>query len=196
MGLGPPVIELYRQLKLHGALDGITSVMELGSQDFWCPQQNLVRALFAAFGRPEPDPDLLATANASQKPARVLYEGLGIAYNCVDVDGRTGTLVAGSQFRRGAERSLEQVWTGDQPRNFRAHHEPVQRVQDDARLHPSGRRHDPCRPLHGAPRTRVLQLSAEFLRGVGTLQFLRNTRSLGRSGLAARKLHSVGSDPS
>jgi hypothetical protein len=98
MGLGPPVIELYRQLKLHGALDGITSVMELGSQDFWCPQQNLVRALFAAFGRPEPDPDLLATANASQKPARVLYEALGIAYNCVDVDGRTGTLVLDLNF--------------------------------------------------------------------------------------------------
>ncbi len=98
MGLGPPVIELYRQLKLHGALDGITSVMELGSQDFWCPQQNLVRALFAAFGRPEPDPDLLATANASQKPARVLYEGLGITYNCVDVDGRTGTLVLDLNF--------------------------------------------------------------------------------------------------
>src|SRR2546425_11968441 len=98
MGLGPPVIELYRQLKLTGALDGITNVMELGSQDFWCPQQNLVRGLFAAFGRPEPDPGLLATANASQKPARVLYEALGIDYNCVDVDGRTGTLVLDLNF--------------------------------------------------------------------------------------------------
>jgi hypothetical protein len=40
MGLGPPVIDLYRQLKLHGALEGVANVMELGSQDFWCPQKN------------------------------------------------------------------------------------------------------------------------------------------------------------
>lgn len=45
MGLGPPVIELYRQLKLQGALEGITDVMELGSQDFWCPQKNSLARL-------------------------------------------------------------------------------------------------------------------------------------------------------
>jgi len=50
MGLGPSVIELYRQLKLHGALEGVANVMELGSQDFWCPQKNLFRGLFSAFG--------------------------------------------------------------------------------------------------------------------------------------------------
>jgi len=33
MGLGPPVIEFYRQLKLRGALEGITEVMGLGSQE-------------------------------------------------------------------------------------------------------------------------------------------------------------------
>src|SRR5262249_53087542 len=88
MVLGPPVIELYRQLKLQGALDGITEVMELGSQDFWCPQKNLVTALFQAFGKAVEDPALLNTSNASQKPARVLYEALGIRYGCVDVDGR------------------------------------------------------------------------------------------------------------
>jgi hypothetical protein len=103
MGLGPPVIELYRQLKLQGALDGITNVMELGSQDFWCPQKNLVRALFAAFDRPEPDPALLMTNNASQKPARLLYEALGISYDCVDVDGRSGTLVLDLNFDAAPE---------------------------------------------------------------------------------------------
>ena len=51
MGLGPPVIELYRQLKLQGALEGITEVMELGSQDFWCPQKNLMTGLLKAFGQ-------------------------------------------------------------------------------------------------------------------------------------------------
>jgi cell division protein FtsB len=98
MGLGPPVIELYRQLKLQGALDNVTNVMELGSQDFWCPQQNLIKALFRAFGRPEPDPRLLTTSNTQQQPARLLYEGLGISYNCVDVDGRSGTLVLDMNF--------------------------------------------------------------------------------------------------
>jgi hypothetical protein len=98
MGLGPPVLELYRQLKLQGAFAGITNVMELGSQDFWCPQQNLIKALFKAFGRPEPEPRLLTTSNTQQQPARLLYEALGIAYNCVDVDGRTGTLVLDMNF--------------------------------------------------------------------------------------------------
>jgi len=98
VGLGPPVIELYRQLKVLGAINGVSEVMELGSQDFWCPQQNLMKALFAAFGRKEPPAELLNTSNTSQKPARLLYEGLGIEYQCVDVDGRVGTLVLDLNF--------------------------------------------------------------------------------------------------
>jgi SAM-dependent methyltransferase len=98
MGLGPPVIELYRQLKLQGALNGVTNVMELGSQDFWCPQKNLVKNLFKAFDKPEPPAELLTTSNTSQQPARLLYEALGITYNCVDVDGRSGTLVLDMNF--------------------------------------------------------------------------------------------------
>ena len=98
MGLGPPVIELYRQLKLQGALEGITEVMELGSQDFWCPQKNLVIALCKAFGRIEVSPVLLNTTNASQQPARLLYEALGIKYACVDVDGRVGSVVMDLNF--------------------------------------------------------------------------------------------------
>ncbi|MCK6450954.1 MAG: class I SAM-dependent methyltransferase [Alphaproteobacteria bacterium] len=98
MGLGPPVIELYRQLKLQGAFDGITNVMELGSQDYWCPQGNLVKSLLRAFGRSDAPPELLNTSNTQQKPARVLYEALGIKYNCVDVDGRSGTLVLDLNF--------------------------------------------------------------------------------------------------
>jgi hypothetical protein len=98
MGLGPPVIELYRQLKVLGALEGITDVMELGSQDFWCPQRNLVKSICTAFGRPEPGPELLDTDNTRQKPARLLYEALGMKYSCVDVDGRVGTLVLDLNF--------------------------------------------------------------------------------------------------
>lgn len=98
MGLGPPVIELYRQLKLQGVLDGVTEVMELGSQDFWCPQKNLVLGLCKAFGRSDVDPALLNTSNASQQPARLLYEALGIKYGCVDVDGRVGSVVMDLNF--------------------------------------------------------------------------------------------------
>jgi hypothetical protein len=98
MGLGPPEVELYRQLRLTGALDGVGEVMELGSQDFWCPQKNLVLALFKAFGRTVEDPALLNTTNTSQKSARLLYEGIGIKYNCVDVDGRFGTVVMDLNF--------------------------------------------------------------------------------------------------
>ena len=98
VGLGPPVLELYRQLKIRGALDGISEVMELGSQDFWCPQPNLVRALCAAFGCSAPGPELLNTNNVQQQPARLLYEALGIKYHCVDVDGRVGSLVLDLNF--------------------------------------------------------------------------------------------------
>src|SRR5262245_3498404 len=97
MGLGPPVIELYRQLKLQGAFDRVHNVMELGSQDYWCPQKNLLTALFRAFDRTV-QPELLETTNASQKPARLLYEALGFEYNCADVDGRVGSVVMDLNF--------------------------------------------------------------------------------------------------
>jgi len=98
VGLGPPIVELYRQLKILGAFDGVGRVMELGSQDFWCPQKNLIRALCAAFGQPDPPPELLQTTNTGQLPARRLYEALGMTYECVDVDGRVGTLVLDLNF--------------------------------------------------------------------------------------------------
>ena len=98
MGLGPPEVELYRQLKLTGALDGISEVMELGSQDFWCPQKNLVIALFKAFRahrRRSRSPQHHQRQSEAGAP---LYEGIGIKYNCVDVDGRFGTLVMDLNF--------------------------------------------------------------------------------------------------
>jgi SAM-dependent methyltransferase len=98
MGLGPSVLELYRQLKILGAFGCLRDVMELGSQDFWCPQQNLVRALCSAFDRPEPPPELLLTTNTNQRPARLLYEALGLNYHCVDVDGRAGALALDLNF--------------------------------------------------------------------------------------------------
>jgi hypothetical protein len=98
MGLGPPELELYRQLKISGAMEGVADVMELGSQDFWCPQKNLVKALFKAFGREVPDPAFLNTTNQSQLPASKLYDALGIKYHCVDVDGRVGSVTMDLNF--------------------------------------------------------------------------------------------------
>jgi hypothetical protein len=72
--------------------------MELGSQDFWCPQKNLLTALVKAFGKTVEEPALLNTSNANQKPARLLYEALGIKYSCVDVDGRMGSVVLDLNF--------------------------------------------------------------------------------------------------
>jgi hypothetical protein len=97
MGIGPNALELYRQLKIQGALEGVTEVIELGSQDYWCPQRNLLKALFEAFGRPF-DPTLLGTDHAHLKPARLIYEGLGLKYNCIDVDGREGSLALDLNF--------------------------------------------------------------------------------------------------
>ena len=54
MGLGPTILSLYHQLKLLGALEGIDSVIELGSQGVWCPDRRLLVGLFKAFGRPVP----------------------------------------------------------------------------------------------------------------------------------------------
>ena len=59
MGLGPPILALYRQINMIGALDGIHSVVELGSQGVWCPDRRLLTGLFVAFGRPLPPDDEL-----------------------------------------------------------------------------------------------------------------------------------------
>lgn len=98
MGLGPSAIELYRQVKLQGAFEGITNVVELGSQDYWCPQQNLMRGLFAAFGRGEPAHELLGATITNLLPARLLYTALGMDYTCVDVDRRPGSIVLDLNF--------------------------------------------------------------------------------------------------
>ena len=93
MGLGPATVELLRQLKITGGLAGISDVMELGSQDYHCPHDNLIRALFNAFGTGEPPSNVFGATLERQKPARFLYEGIGWRYHCVDVDGREGTII-------------------------------------------------------------------------------------------------------
>ena len=102
MGLGPPILALYRQLKLLGALDGIDSVVELGSQGVWCPDRRLLTGLFEAFGRPVPpskELDIYINATGTGHAAsRHLHEKLGFQYDCVDIDGNFGSLTLDINF--------------------------------------------------------------------------------------------------
>jgi SAM-dependent methyltransferase len=86
MGLGPPILALYRQLKGLGALDGINSVMELGAQNVWCPRPELVKNLFRAFDRPEPPQEMLDRFANWKGSAQELYTALGFDFHCIDVD--------------------------------------------------------------------------------------------------------------
>jgi SAM-dependent methyltransferase len=86
MGLGPPILALYTQLKQLGVLDGVTEVMELGAQNVWCPRAQIVRELFHAFSRPEPSEEMLRRFAEWRGSASELHLALGMGYACVDLD--------------------------------------------------------------------------------------------------------------
>jgi len=102
MGLGPPILALYRQLKLGGALEGIDRVVELGSQGVWCPDDRLLIGLFEAFGRPAPSAQERAvyvnSSGTGSAASRDLHERLGFQYDCVDIDGNFGSLTLDINF--------------------------------------------------------------------------------------------------
>ena len=92
MGLGPPVLALYRQMRMLGGFDGIRTVMELGAQAVWCPRKKLVQSLFEAFARPAPGDDMLERFANWKGSARELYEALGFEYQCLDLDPSFGSM--------------------------------------------------------------------------------------------------------
>src|SRR5260370_29765600 len=96
MGLGPPILALYRQLKLLGAFEGINSVVELGSQGVWCSNRRLLHALFEAFGRPIPSRDgldiYINSTGTALAASRHLHEKLGFTYDSVHIYGIFGSL--------------------------------------------------------------------------------------------------------
>jgi hypothetical protein len=98
MGLGPPVIALYQQLKGLGVLDDVNNVLELGSQNVWCPQATMMTRLFHSFGKPRPSDALLQSFASWTGSARDLYENLGFQYDCVDSDGKYGAIVFDINF--------------------------------------------------------------------------------------------------
>ena len=98
MGLGPPVIALYKQLKQFGIFDGVSEVLELGSQNIWCPHRQMLIDLFADFGRPPPSEEFLTACAEWRGVGRDLYEALGMDYYCVDTDGRYAALTLDINF--------------------------------------------------------------------------------------------------
>lgn len=98
MGLGPPIIALYRQMADLGLFENVERVMELGSQNVWCPKEVLVKELFSALDRAEPTPEMLEDFKNWRGVARNLYEELGFSYDCIDTDGKYGALTLDINF--------------------------------------------------------------------------------------------------
>jgi hypothetical protein len=102
MGLGPPILALYRQLKTLGTFDAVDSVIEMGSQGVWCPDRALLIGLYQAFGRPVPPEKELSLyindTGTGHAPSRHLHESLGFKYDCVDIDGNFGSLTLDMNF--------------------------------------------------------------------------------------------------
>lgn len=102
MGLGPNILALYRQMKILGQFDGITDVVELGSQGVWCPDRRMLTGLFEAFGKPvPPDAELqpyLNNTGTGVAPSRHLHENLGFRYDCIDIDAKFGSLALDLNF--------------------------------------------------------------------------------------------------
>jgi hypothetical protein len=102
MGLGPPVLALYRQLKILGAFDNVRSVVEMGSQGVWCPQRELLTGLLEAFDKPIPSDNELAiyinNTGTGHAPSRDLHQRLGFQYECVDIDGNFGSITLDMNF--------------------------------------------------------------------------------------------------
>ncbi len=92
MGVGPPIIALYTQLKSLGVFDDVHDVMELGAQNVWCPKPQLVRNLFEVFDRPPPSQEMLDRFASWKGSALELHEGLGHAYRCIDVDPQSNSI--------------------------------------------------------------------------------------------------------
>jgi hypothetical protein len=102
MGLGPPILALYHQMKRLGAFEGITDVIELGSQGVWCPDPRLLEGLFDAFGKPmPPESEIAPYINATGTgvaASRHLHEKLGFRYECLDIDANFGALTMDLNF--------------------------------------------------------------------------------------------------
>lgn len=86
MGLGPPILALYTQLKRLGVFDNVSAVMELGAQNVWCPRPHIVYELFRAFDKAAPDAAMVQRFAEWKGSARELHAALGLGYACIDLD--------------------------------------------------------------------------------------------------------------
>lgn len=102
MGLGPTILGLYHQMQRLGVFNGITDVIELGSQGVWCPNRKLLDGIYEAFGRPIPPDDQIApyinATGTGVASSRHFHESLGFRYECLDIDAKFGALTIDLNF--------------------------------------------------------------------------------------------------
>src|SRR5262249_2031248 len=196
MGLGPPILALYRQLELLGTFEDIDSVVELGSQGVWCPDRRLLLGLFEAFGRPTPSGDELDvyinSTGTGLAASRHLHEKLGFKYDCVDIDGNFGSLTLDINFDAVPPQARGKY-------GLTTNHGTTEHVLDQRNAFKMI--HDFTAPgglmLHALPFTvhlehGFLQLSAESVRRIGPVQLLPDARNLGRTRLVAVEPSALG----
>ncbi len=103
MGISDAMLTLYTDLHTEGRFEGIDSVCELGSQTVWAQNPICLTALFAAFGRPLPPPDVFAkfinTTGTGIASSRNLHELLGFRrYTSLDIDEAHGAIAIDLNF--------------------------------------------------------------------------------------------------
>jgi hypothetical protein len=94
MGLGPPVLCLYKFMHDQGLFGGIDSVVEIGSQeyDMKLPEYDtLLERVCAGLGRPTP-PGRDPQTGRYKGPASDFYDLLGCHYAALDIDARFGSI--------------------------------------------------------------------------------------------------------
>src|SRR5262249_10366649 len=94
----PPVVALYRQLKALRVVDGIQSVLELGSSPLDCPSL-LVDELLRMYGRPVATAKSVRSDSGREVPrSRTLYEALGWTCTTLDQGGGSSTVKLDLEF--------------------------------------------------------------------------------------------------
>ena len=119
MGLGPPILGLYRQLKALGAFDGIDSVSSSARRECGVPTRACSWVCLRHSGgrcRRSSELDIyINNTGTGLASSRHLHEHLGFKYDCVDIDGNFGSLTLDLNFDSVPP---------DRPRQIRPHHQP------------------------------------------------------------------------
>lgn len=94
MGLGPPALSLFKFMHDEGLFDSISTVAEIGSQEYDTKRpeyDDFLTRFFESVGADTPlgrDPQ----TGRLKGPAREFFERLGCSYIAMDIDGRFGSM--------------------------------------------------------------------------------------------------------